>query len=60
VLDAEAGQGAANLRAPVTVHGLPGFRGVEGPPGAIGVQGLGQAVRLQDRSTRPPLVIRTR
>ena len=31
VLDAEAGQRAADLRELVAVHGLPGFRGVEGP-----------------------------
>src|SRR5207247_3732669 len=31
VFDAETGQRAADLRELVAVHGLPGFRGVEGP-----------------------------
>jgi hypothetical protein len=41
VLDAEAGQRAADLREHVLGDGLPGLRRVEGPARAIAVQRLG-------------------
>jgi hypothetical protein len=43
VLDPQAGEGAADVREVVAIHGATGLGGVKGPAGAIGVQGDRQA-----------------
>ena len=52
VLDAELGQGAADLGAPLTVWRPAGHRGVHGAVGAVGVERHGQAVALDHRPQR--------
>jgi len=52
VLDAQPGQGAADLGEVVLGNGRAGGRRMEGPAGAIGVQRLGQTVGDQDTPQR--------
>ena len=48
MLNAEAGEGAAQLRGAREIDLAAGGGGVEGPPGAVGIEGDRQAVGLED------------
>ena len=52
MLNAEAREGAAELRGAREIHLAAGGGGVEGPAGAVRIEGDGQTVRLEDHAQR--------